>query len=207
MKLIRRRRSPTPADRAFKITKLAVRGLVAQRVARTTVKTAKWVRRLPVIAGAAGIGYLALKKLRGSGDGGSPETWTAPPAAPPSAPPTTPPPNPVETAGTGTPAPETGPEAGGGPDVPSEGDGAPDPDLPAAAATDAGTTGGGSEAVEATSDPGEDASIEIGEDLAAAAGGEAEASANGGGETGEIPGPGEEDPRAPAPDEEPADKG
>jgi hypothetical protein len=167
MKLIRRRRSPSFPDRVLKISKLAVRGLVAQRVARSLVKAVKWIRRLPVMIGGAAVGYLALKKLRGSGDGGGPETWTAPPSAPP--------PNPIQTAATGTSAPETGPEAGGGPDVPSEGDGAPDPDLPAAAATDAGTTGGGSQAAEGSesdtpSDTAEQAATTIGDDLAAAAG-------------------------------------
>lgn len=210
MKLIRRRRSPAPPEKAFNVVKLALRGLAVQRIARNAFKAYKLVRRLPVIIGGAAVAAFALKKLRGSGDGG-PETWTAPPTAPApepiqtaggtavaSTPSTaTPPPStasepatpasgvsadagsstsgegsatgeesPVETAAVGTPP--VGPEAEGGPSVPSiESDGAPDPDIAAAAAaTDAGTTDGGSAAA---SGEAEDPAAAIGDDLAAAA--------------------------------------
>ena len=166
MKLIRRRKSPNPAQKAFNVVRLALKGLVAQRVARNAFRLYKFGRRLPLVIGGAVVGIFALKKLRGSGDQGGPETWTAPPATP------APPPiqtSPVATAATGTP-PVEGPEVGGGPEVPaSEGDGAPDPDIEiAAAATDAGTTGGGSGAV-AEDAVAEDAATTIGDDLAAAA--------------------------------------
>lgn len=214
MKLISRRKSPSPPQKAFNVVKLALRGLAVQRIARNAFKAYKLVRRLPVIIGGAAVAAFALKKLRGSGDGG-PETWTAPPAAPAPEPiqtaggtavastpstATSPPStasepatpasgtsadagssageeSPVETAAVGTPP--VGPEAEGGPSVPSiESDGAPDPDIAAAAAaTDAGTTDGGSAAAGADADDtspaasgeAEDPAAAIGDDLAAAA--------------------------------------
>lgn len=172
MKLVRRRRAPNPAQRAYKIFRLALRGLVAQRVARRAFKTYRFARRLPLLIGGGAIAFLLLRKLRGGNSQATPsEPWTAPPVTPPA---------PIQTAGSGTPAPTTaaetagaeaagtaepvtpatttvepaepeaiGADAKGGPDLPSEGDGAPDPDLSAsAAATDAGTTGGGSKAID-----------------------------------------------------------
>ena len=178
MKLISRSKPPHPVAKGYSILKLALRGLVIQRMARNGFRAYKLARRLPLIIGGAAIAVFALKKLRGGGDGG-PETWTAPPAAPTPAPiqtsgggsapstPTSSEESPVETAATGTPP--VGPETTGGPDVPDvEADGAPDPDIAAsAAATDAGTSEGASEAVAA--DTGEDAATTIGDDLAAAA--------------------------------------
>lgn len=181
MKLIRRRQSPNPAQKTFNVVRLALRGLVVQRIARNAFRLYKFGRRLPLMVGGAVVGAFALKKLRGSGDGGGPETWTAPPATPapepiqtsaPSAPSSSAdssapdePSSPVETAATGTPPVEDiGPETVGGPEVPATEDGAPDPDIVSGvAATDAGTTGGGSGAAA------EDAATAIGDDLAAAA--------------------------------------
>ena len=201
MKLIRRRTSPNPAQKGFSVLKLALRGLVVQRIARNAFRAYKLARRMPLILGGAAVAIFALKKLRGGGNDG-PETWTAPPAAPAPAPiqtsgagaskpstpstpassspgpsggstPSTPASSapapdesPVETAATGTPPVED--EAPGTPTAPDiEADGAPDPDIAvAAAATDAGTTGGASEAVEADAP---DAATTIGDDLAAAA--------------------------------------
>ena len=163
MKLPGRSSSPPPAERTHNIFRIALRALVAQRMARRTAKhglrTYKFVRRLPWLIGSAVIGFLLFRKLRGSETPATPsEPWTAPPVTPPA---------PIQTSGTGnstpepepepepedvppTPAaPQAGVEAKGGPDLPSEGDGAPDPVLSAsAAATDAGTTGGGTKAVE-----------------------------------------------------------
>jgi len=147
MKLLRRRKSPSPAQRGYKIFRLALRGLVAQRVARKAFKGYKFARRLPLLIGIGAIGYLLLRTLRGSGTQATPsDTWSAPPVTPPA---------PIQTSGSGnatrataaSAAEETAPAA---PDVPEvEGDGAPDPDLSAsAAATDAGTTDGGSKAVD-----------------------------------------------------------
>ena len=159
MKLPGRRRSPHPAERAHKILSMVLRGLIAQRVARRTFRhgrrTYKLARRLPLLIGGGVIAFLLARKLRGSDAQSTPsETWTAPPVTPPA---------PIQTSGTGTSAPDAEPEdvpptpaspqAGvestGGPDLPSESDGAPDPDLSASvAATDAGTTGGGTKAVD-----------------------------------------------------------
>ena len=184
MTLIRRRKSPNPAQKGINIVRLALRGLVVQRIARNALRLYKLGRRLPLLIGGAVVAIFALKKLRGSGDQGGPETWTAPPSTPAPAPiKTAPEPaeSPVETAATGTPpVEESGPEVAGAPEVPeSEGDGAPDPDIEiAAAATDAGTTDGGSDAV-ADDAAADDAATTIGDDLAAAAEG---ASKNGEGE-------------------------
>ena len=204
MKLLpRRHRAPSPLERGFNILALVLRALTAQRVARRVHRNRKRVhrvpllsiRRIPLFIGAAIAGSALVKKLRGGGDTPGPETWTAPPAAST--------PSPIQTAGTGTPPPESGPEAGGGPEVPADEDGAPSPDISAgAAATDAGTTAGGSAAASddeepsATSDAAADA---IGDDLASAAGGAAPT-----GDTGEVPTPSQEDFRAPAADEEEA---
>ena len=221
MKLLRRKPpEPNAAQKALSVVKLAARGLAVQRIARNAFGAYKFARRLPMLIGGAVVAVFALKKLRGSGNDAGPETWTAPPSTPPApiqtapaaATPTPPPApetpaattpgsaaaaekpaepattpddeSPVETAATGTPPvdPET--------DLPpaADVDGAADPDITiAAAATDAGTTGGGSDAV--AGDP----SDAIGADLVAAA--------EGGSGDDKIPTPGQEDLRAPAPDE------
>ena len=64
MKLLRRKREPTPVQRVLDILRAAVRGLVAVRVARSAFKTYKFARRLPLLIalGAAGAGIAALVK-------------------------------------------------------------------------------------------------------------------------------------------------
>ena len=142
MKLPGTSSSPHPAERTHNIFRIALRALVAQRMARRTAKhglrTYKFVRRLPWLIGSAVIGFLLFRKLRGSETPATPtEPWTAPPVTPPA---------PIQTSGTGNGT--IDPDPAPAPDLPSESDGAPDPDLSAAAAaTDAGTTEGGSKAV------------------------------------------------------------
>lgn len=81
MKLIpRRKKSPTPFERATGFVKLGVKGLVVQRAARRAVRTYKFVRRAVPIAALAAVGAAIAKKVRGGGDT-SPATSYAPPAA------------------------------------------------------------------------------------------------------------------------------
>ena len=129
MKLISRKKKPTPVQKALGFVKLGVRGLVLVRVARNAFKTYKFARRLPLILGGGAVVALVLKKLRGGGDAQpAAQTWqptpatTTPAASPPAAPaPSTPAaaaptatsngaPNPVETAATGSPEPTNVPE-------------------------------------------------------------------------------------------------
>ena len=69
MKLIpRRKKSPTPFERATGFVKLGVKGLVVQRAARRAMKTYKFMRRAIPLAALAAIGAAVAKKVRG-GDG------------------------------------------------------------------------------------------------------------------------------------------
>ena len=69
MKLIpRRKKSPTPLERATGFVKLGVKGLVVQRAARRIFKIYKFFRRAIPLAALAAIGAAIAKKVRG-GDG------------------------------------------------------------------------------------------------------------------------------------------
>jgi len=84
MKLIRRKRKPTPAQKALDILRTVLRGLAAVRVARSAYGTYKFARRLPLLlalAVAAAGAAVAARKLRGGGDGPEVETWSPPPAS------------------------------------------------------------------------------------------------------------------------------
>src|SRR4051794_32694341 len=125
MKLIRRKKDPTPVQEALRFVKLSVRALVAARMARNSLKHYRRVRRLPLLLGGAAILALVAKLLKGRGGSerpapqpGTPPASSPPPApapaasspAPPAAAPSNGAPNPVETAGTGTPEPTDAPE-------------------------------------------------------------------------------------------------
>lgn len=86
MKLIRRKKQPTPLERALGFVKLGVRGLVVVRVARNALKTYRFARRLPLLLGGGAVAALVLRKVRGGGSA-QPETFqaTAPPAPKPAA--------------------------------------------------------------------------------------------------------------------------
>ena len=91
MKLIRRKKKPTPLEQALGYAKLGVRGLVAARLARNAFKTYKFARKLPFIVGAAAIAALVLKKKRGGGGDTSEAQWTPPSTAQTPSSPSTPP--------------------------------------------------------------------------------------------------------------------
>lgn len=77
MKLIpRRKKSPTPFERATGFVKLGVKGLVVQRLARRGIKTYKFTRRAVPLAGLAAIAAVIAKKVRGGGE--SPSSYTPP---------------------------------------------------------------------------------------------------------------------------------
>ena len=164
MKLIRRKKEPTPVEQALAYVKLAVRGLAAVRIARASFKTYKFARKLPFILGGAAIAALVLKKKRGGGGDTSEAQWTPPSTAqtpsspstptpvatsngspsasstPPKADPATPPPA-VETAATGSSPADIEPEAPTAPAV--EVDTAEAEVLETGASTDTGTTDAG----------------------------------------------------------------
>jgi hypothetical protein len=178
-----RKKSPDPEqfDRAIAGVRLAARALTAQRVARKSVKHYKRAKRLPLIIGGGIVGIALLRKLRGSGGAPAPAT-PAPPIQTSSAPPA--PPSPPETA-VAPPEPPPAP-ADKSPTIPAEADTPPapvdkSPTIPA-------------------EEPDGDAAEAIGEDLATAA-------TESTGDTADIPKLTEEDVRAPAADEETADKG
>ena len=100
MKLIRRKRTPTTAQRSLDVVRTAVRGLVAQRVARSAFRTYKLVRKLPLLLalGAAAAGIAALARKRKAGGAPEAETWAPTPATPASTPPSSPPSPPVPSA-------------------------------------------------------------------------------------------------------------
>jgi hypothetical protein len=96
--LLRRRRTPTPAERVLRLTSAAMRVLPAARTARTTYRV---VRRAPLVAGAGVVGVVVVRRVRasGGGSGGGAGGGTAgaagaggtgPAAAPPPPAPTTP---------------------------------------------------------------------------------------------------------------------
>ncbi len=163
MKLIRRKKKPTPAQQALEYVKLGVRGLVAVRVARNAFKTYKFARKLPLIAAGLAIAALVARKARSGGGGDATEAqWTPPstaqePSSPsvPSTPAasttptsgstngaTTPPPA-VETAATGSSPADVEPEAPTAPaaEVAIE-------EAPAETAASTDTTTSGTEAAE-----------------------------------------------------------
>lgn len=79
MKLIpRRKKSPTPFERATGFVKLGVKGLVVQRAARRMFKTYKFTRRVVPLAALAVIGAVVAKKVRG-GNGPSAAGGYTPP--------------------------------------------------------------------------------------------------------------------------------
>ena len=114
MKLIRRRKSKHPVQKALDVVRLAVRGIIAVRVARNAHKTYKFARRLPLLLVGAGIAVLVVRKLRGGGDS-EPVSYESPPSAAPRPTPTpTPTPTPApESAGDGAPSPAALSENGG----------------------------------------------------------------------------------------------
>jgi hypothetical protein len=93
MSLIRRSKTPTPAERALGIARLGLKALVAQRVARKAHKGYKIGRKLPLILGAGAVAFVVAKKAKGSSSpapaappnptppssGSSPHTGTTPP--------------------------------------------------------------------------------------------------------------------------------
>lgn len=82
MKLIsRRKKSPTPFERATGFVKLGVKGLVVQRAARRAVRTYKFVRRAVPIAALAAVGAAIAKKVRGGGDTSAATSYSPPPAS------------------------------------------------------------------------------------------------------------------------------
>jgi hypothetical protein len=70
MKLIRRKKQPTPLQQALGYAKLGVRGLVVVRVARNAFKTYKFAQKLPFILGGAAIAAFIAKKARSGGGSG-----------------------------------------------------------------------------------------------------------------------------------------
>jgi hypothetical protein len=116
MNLIRQRRSKPPAHKGLDLVRLAIKGLVAQRVARRAHKTYKFTKRLPYIVGlgaVAGVVAVALKKLSGH----KAEVPAAPAAAPA--------PSPAPAPASATPPPKLAP------DPEPATDGAPGPELTA----------------------------------------------------------------------------
>ena len=81
MKPIRRKKKPTPAQQALDYAKLAVRGLVAVRVARSAFSTYKLARKLPFVLGGLALGGVVIKLLRGRGKDSSEAQWTPPSTA------------------------------------------------------------------------------------------------------------------------------
>ena len=64
MKLIpRRKKSPTPFERATGFVKLGVKGLAAQRLARKALRRYKFTKRVVPLAGLAALGAMIAKKL------------------------------------------------------------------------------------------------------------------------------------------------
>jgi hypothetical protein len=117
MTLIRRRQSKHPVQKALDLVRLAVRGIVAVRVARNAHKTYKFARRLPLLLGGAAIAVLVARKLRGGKDS-EPVTYESPPPAAP---------RPASAPAAQAPAPASEPAAAPTPTPESAGDGAPSP--------------------------------------------------------------------------------
>jgi hypothetical protein len=101
--LRRKKKKATPVSQALGIASKVFRALAAVRIARTTLKGVRWVRRLPVIAGVIAAGALLARKAFGGGGGDAVPAYTPPPP-----PPTGAPPSPVATAATGTSPAEVG---------------------------------------------------------------------------------------------------
>lgn len=83
MKLIRRKRKPTPAQKALDIARTVLRGLAAVRIARAAFKTYKLARHLPQIGLLLAIGgaaFAAVRKLKQRSAEPETETWSPPPA-------------------------------------------------------------------------------------------------------------------------------
>jgi hypothetical protein len=126
MKLIRKDKPKPPAHRAVDVVRLAVRGLVAQRVARKAFRGYKWARRIPYLLGAAALAG-ALAKLLGRRRGGATAQEPYQPPAPVSSSATS-----TATSAAAPPAPEApeAPEAPASPEVAAAvTDGAPGPEL------------------------------------------------------------------------------
>lgn len=167
MKLIRRKRKPTPTQKALDVVGKVVRGLAAVRVLRSLYGTYRFARKVPLVLGGLGvaaIGALVARKVLGSDDGPETETWspqassapagaTAPaPASPPPAAPAPVSPPPVapapEPAAEPQPAPELTPnpaETAGTGSPPVAGDTPEPPSVPTTddAAEDAPPAGAG----------------------------------------------------------------
>ena len=109
MSLIRRRKSPTPAERSLGILRLGLKGLAAQRVARRAYGGYKFARKLPFLLALGGVAFVVLKKVRSGSSQPDVAPTTPPTPAPgptsssnataaPSAPPAVTPPEPTTTA-------------------------------------------------------------------------------------------------------------
>jgi hypothetical protein len=106
MKLIpRRKKSKAPVQKVLDVVRLAVRGLVAVRIARSAAKGYKVARKLPLIGVVLGIIALVVKRARDSGTG---------------EPDITPPPSPASPAAEAGPEAEAGPAAEAGPEAKPE---------------------------------------------------------------------------------------
>jgi hypothetical protein len=156
MKLIRRKRKPTPAQKALDILRTVFRGLAAVRVARTAFKTYKIARHLPQLGLLVAIGgavFAVVRRLKQRGAGPETETWS-PSAATPS--PAAGTPSPASAASNG--APVSAPVAAADPDP------SPEPELHANPAETAAT---GTPPVE-LAEAGEPPHVEPADDLPAA---------------------------------------
>jgi hypothetical protein len=124
MKLIGRRKSKTPVQQVLDYLRLALRALVAARVARTALKGYRFARRVPYLIAAGAVIAVAVKLLRGKREQ---ETTYEPPAPVTSATsPTTAPPAPEAAATAAAPAggvseapASPGSTAGAGPEAPT----------------------------------------------------------------------------------------
>jgi hypothetical protein len=111
MKLIRRKKSTPPAQKAVNVVRLAAKGLVLQRIARKGVRRAawgyRWTRRIPYLLGGAAAAA-ALSKLLGRKKEAPLPAQAPPPPEPPRKPEA--PTSPEVAATTDDGAPSTEPE-------------------------------------------------------------------------------------------------
>jgi hypothetical protein len=166
MKLIRRKRKPTPTQQGLDILKKVVRGLAAVRVARTAFKTYKFARHLPQIAFALVLGgavFAAARRLKQRGAGPETETWSPSTSPAPSPPPASS--APVASAATnGGGAPIAADAGAAGDAAGADQDTSPEPELHANPAETAAT---GTPPVE-LAEAGEPPHVEPADDLPAA---------------------------------------
>jgi len=78
MKLIpRRKKEPTPLERAAGYAKLGAKGLATQRAVRVGLKRYRFTKRLLQLTGLAALGAFVAKKLGGGGGGGDAASTTS----------------------------------------------------------------------------------------------------------------------------------